>query len=84
MKNASAMLAIVGDKKEPGTFKIFDIMRFSSLSKLLRSACWVLRFIVSLKGKRGPRENHSKYLRSEEIINAKKIVDRRNPRRNRK
>ena len=53
MKNTSAMLAIVGDKREPGTLKIFDIMRFSSLSKLLRSTCWVMRFIDSLKCKGG-------------------------------
>ena len=51
MKNTTAKLAIVEDKRERGISKIFDIKRFSSLSKLLISTCWVLRFVSSWKGK---------------------------------
>ena len=73
MKNTTATLAIVEDKREPGISKIFDIQRFSFLSKPLRSTCWVLRFINCLKGKGGPRENNSRYLKSEEIIKAERL-----------
>ena len=53
LKNTTAMLGIVEDKREPGISKICEIKRFSSLSKLLRSTCWVLRFINCLMGKGG-------------------------------
>ena len=73
MKNTTAVLAVVEDKRALGISKIFDIKRFSSLNKLLRSTCWVLRFIDSLKSKGGPREHNDRHLRSEEIINAERL-----------
>ena len=73
MKNTTAVLAVVEDKRALGISKIFDIKRFSSLNKLLRSTCWVLRFIDSLKSKGGPRENNDRHLRSEEISKAERL-----------
>ena len=53
MKSTTAMLITVEDERTQGISKIFDIKRFSSLSKLLRSTYWVLRFIHILKKNMG-------------------------------
>ena len=73
LKSTTVMLLTVEDERTQGIFKIFDIKRFSSLSKLQRSTCCVLKFVHSLKTKHGSRENKGKPLSSENMIMAERL-----------